>query len=161
MLLVQPQAEPGALVWNFTPSIPVGLYRIESPTWARGDRVAVRPSARLADTLRRARVLEPGRLLLKRIAAGAGDFVCRHGPDVSVNGAVVARAMDVDSRGQKLPTWSGCEQLGAHRVFLLGEVSKSFDGRYFGPTAAADIIGRVSPVILLSGYSDTVTDNGD
>jgi conjugative transfer signal peptidase TraF len=150
MLLVPARASPGAFVWNFTPSVPLGLYRVDTPSWARGDRVAVRPSARLANILQTAHVLDPGRLLLKRVAATAGDTVCREGVVVSINRAIVARAKNTDDRGAKLPTWSGCEQLGAGQVLLLGEVPESFDGRYFGPTDASDIIGRISPVILLS-----------
>jgi type IV secretory pathway protease TraF len=69
MLVVSPRAVPGAFVWNFTPSVPLGLYRIEATSWVRGDRVAVRPSAHLAEILATAGVLEPDRLLLKRVAA--------------------------------------------------------------------------------------------
>jgi conjugative transfer signal peptidase TraF len=156
VLLVPPKAAPGALVWNFTPSVPLGLYRIDGATWALGDRVAVRPTSQLADALLRARVLEPGRLLLKRVSAAAGDTVCRDGANVSVNGAVVARAKEADRQGSKLPTWSGCVRLGVRQVLLLGEMSESFDGRYFGPTDAADIIGRISPLILLPGYEPDI-----
>jgi conjugative transfer signal peptidase TraF len=151
MLLVSPHAAPGALVFNSTPSVPVGLYRIEAASWARGDLVAVRPGARLAEILARLHILEPGRLLLKRVAAASGDAVCRNGGDISVNGRLAASARDADSRGKMLPVWAGCQRLGAHQVLLLGEVSASFDGRYFGPSDAADIIGRIAPVILLPG----------
>jgi type IV secretory pathway protease TraF len=151
MLLVQRQPAPGAFVWNFTASVPVGLYHIDAKTWMRGDRVAIQPTARLADILLRARVLEPGHLLLKRVAAARGDIVCRDGETVSVNGTVVARAKTIDSRGVRLPSWSGCERLGTHQVLLLGEMSESFDGRYFGSTGADDIVGKISAVILLPG----------
>ena len=149
LLLVQPRAAPGAFVWNFTPSVPVGLYRIDSTAWSPGDRVAVQPTARLANILLRARVLEPGRLLLKRVAAAKGDVVCKEGEDFKINGTVVAQAKTVDSRGVRLPSWAGCERLGVNQVLLMGEMSESFDGRYFGPTDAADIVGRISPVILI------------
>lgn len=150
MLLVQRQAAPGAFVWNFTPSVPLGIYRIDEAPWARGDRVAVRPTARLAGILLRARVLKSGRVLLKRVAAAGDDIVCRDGADVSVNGIVVARAKSADSSGVGLPSWAGCERLGGDRVLLLGEMDQSFDGRYFGPTDASDIIGGISPVALIS-----------
>jgi conjugative transfer signal peptidase TraF len=149
MLLVPPRAAPGAFVWNFTPSVPLGLYHIDAAVWAPGDRVAVRPTGRVADILLRVGVLEHGRLLLKHVAAAGGDIVCRDGETVSVNGAVVAHAKAVDSRGIRLPGWSGCQRLEAHQVLLLGEMPESFDGRYFGPVDTIDIVGRIAPVFLL------------
>lgn len=149
MLLAPQQTRPGTFVWNFTPSVPVGLYHIDAPAWKKGDRVAVRLSGRAAGILLHAGVLEPGRLLLKRVAAADSDIVCREGETIRINGAPVAHAKSVDSRGAQLPTWSGCEQLGVRQVLLLGEMPDSFDGRYFGPTDVGDIMGRISSVILL------------
>ena len=45
------------LVWNFTSSIPIGLYSFEDRPWSGGDRVALKPSGRLLETLREAGVL--------------------------------------------------------------------------------------------------------
>jgi type IV secretory pathway protease TraF len=42
-----------------------------------------------------------------------------------------------------LPAWSGCRTLTHEQVFLLGDNPRSFDGRYFGPTVAADVLGPV------------------
>lgn len=132
------------LVWNFTPSIPTGLYWIEDRAWEKGDRVAVEPSGSLMITLQQTGVLEKGRLLMKRVAAVAGDEVCRAESKVSVNGYDVATARsDV-----KLPKWSGCFRLDVGDVFLLGETADSFDARYFGVTSADDIVG---PAQLLLG----------
>lgn len=131
------------LVWNFTPSIPIGLYSFEDRPWSGGDRVALKPSGRLLETLRDAGVLKEGRLLMKRVAAAADDTVCRTGLQVSVNGVSAAVARPDDA----LPQWSGCVQLRPGEVFLLGETENSFDGRYFGITSAKDIIGPLSSIL--------------
>src|SRR5690606_28740829 len=92
------------LVWNFTPSIPVGLYSIEERDWRIDDRVALKPSGRLLEMLQTAGVLKDGRLLMKRVAAAAGDKVCRVGNLVMIND--VPRVEARPDAG--LPAWSGC-----------------------------------------------------
>lgn len=133
------------LVWNFTPSIPTGLYAIEERAWNRGDRVALKPSGELLLILQTTGVLKEGRLLMKRLAAIEGDCVCRSGRQVTINGAasVIARS------DAELPGWSGCVRLAANDVFLLGESDNSFDGRYFGISRAADIVGPIRSIFEL------------
>lgn len=142
MLLASTWVE-ARLVWNFTPSIPTGLYSIEDHGWQTGDRVALKPSGRLLEVLRTAEVLKDGRLLMKRVAASAGATVCRADMKVTINGAAA-----VDARpDERLPRWSGCVVLAPGEVFLLGETDNSFDGRYFGVSAAADIVGPVRSIL--------------
>ena len=149
MLLVPAHVSVGTLVWNFTPSIPTGLYSIEQRAWTRGDRVAVNPSGALKRRLVQAGVLEDGRLLLKRVAAVEGDRVCRTGPSVTINNERVAVAVVTGSGSATLPVWEGCVVLGKGDVFLLGETVNSFDGRYFGVTSQADIVGPVVQLLIL------------
>lgn len=138
------------LVWNFTASAPVGLYRALDRPWRRGDWAAVRPSPELAAMLARFGALERDRLLVKRIVGVEGDQVCRSGADVSVNGVIVARARTHTSAGNPLPDWQGCQTLSGDQVFLLGEAEASFDGRYFGATAATEI---VAPLVLVTAIN--------
>lgn len=148
-LAIPPQPRAGALVWNFSPSIAVGLYRIAGSQWGLGDYVAVIPSPRLSRILTDARVLKPARLLLKRVAGAKGDVVCRAGSIVSVNGKPAATARETAPTGEALPAWSGCAVLGAGEVFLLGDTDASFDGRYFGVTDARSVVGRLAAILLL------------
>ena len=143
MLCVPATAMSARLVWNFTPSIPTGLYSLEDRLWGRGDRVALKPTGLLLAALQEAAVLKDGRLLMKRVAAVAGDTVCRMGLQVSVNATPAASAR----ADQALPAWSGCIQLQPGDVFLLGETEDSFDGRYFGVTSATDVVGPVRSVL--------------
>jgi len=149
MLCFTGNANSARLVWNTTASAPAGLYRIEQGVWRVGDRVAVRPSASLADDLDRRRILPLGKLLIKSVAAGRGDTVCRDGERVTVNGSQVAVAKVASRTAETLPSWDGCRRLGASEVLLLGDTPDSYDGRYFGVTGAQDVIGRVAMLIGL------------
>ena len=136
------------LVWNATASAPVGLYRVE-PAWdlRRGDFVLARlPDA--ARELAAERDYLPANVpLVKRVAALAGDTICREQARVTINGIAVATALQADSRGRALMRWSGCRTLAQKQVFLLmPNVPDSFDGRYFGPIDTSAVIGKLVPV---------------
>jgi type IV secretory pathway protease TraF len=93
--------------------------------------------------------LPDGVLLIKPLAGGTGDLVCRHGPRVAINGRAVARASDADRKGRRLPHWSGCRRLTAAQVFPLSLEPDSFDGRYFGPLSRGTLRGTALPVWTL------------
>lgn len=80
--------------------------------------------------------------LVKRAAALEGDIVCAQGAEIRVNGQWVATRRRVDAGGRSMPVWTGCEKLGEGDLFLLMDASGSFDGRYFGVTRRADLIGK-------------------
>lgn len=137
-------AEPAPrLVWNISASAPRGLYLLDPSARLRhGDMVAARLPVQwraLAD----ARRYLPARVpLIKRIAALSGDGVCAFGAIVTVNGRARALRRDADSLGRRLPAWQGCVHLRDGQVLLLMDSPASFDGRYFGVTEAADVLGR-------------------
>lgn len=136
------------LVWNVSASVPVGLYRIVPDTALhRGELVAVRPSPSLQRYMAERRYIEAGALLVKPVAAIAGQRVCRHHDTVTIDGTKAAAALPADHVGRPLPIWTGCRRLWTDRVFLLApSVPASFDGRYFGPTATGSIVGRAVPI---------------
>lgn len=134
------------LIWNFTASAPIGLYRVLDRPWTRGDWVAARVPRTLAATLDHAGALAPGRLLIKRVAAAQGDLVCREGGVILINNRIAARARASGYTGAPLPVWAGCRRLSINEVLLLGPADGSFDGRYFGVTASADI---VAPIVFV------------
>lgn len=136
-------AGSASFVWNVTPSAPQGLYRIDRGPWRIGDRVAVFPAEALATDLAKRGILPKGKLLIKRVAAANGDAVCREGGSIHINGRLVGEAKRTDSQGAPLPSWQGCAKLREGQVFLLGDTAGSYDGRYFGVTQAAQIVGRV------------------
>ena len=136
------------LVWNVSASVPVGLYRIlPAGVPRRGEVVAVRPSPSLSRFMATRRYVEAGALLMKPVAAAAGQQVCRAGAIVTIDGVLVATARAADHAKRLLPVWTGCYRLRADTVFLLAPlVPASFDGRYFGPVASSRIVGRAVPL---------------
>lgn len=137
------------LVWNTTASVPVGLYRVLplAGDLRVGDLVLVRAPDALAELLAERGYLPFGVPLLKHVAAVAGQRVCERAGVVSIDGRIVATALVADGRGRPLPHLEGCSTLGRGEVFLLNAgVPASLDGRYFGPTPVASVIGKAIPL---------------
>lgn len=149
-LVVAPAGMPPRplLAWNATASAPMGLYRVRAVGALRvGDLVLARVPAAHAGLFAERGYLPLGVPLLKHVAALAGDEICRIGPRITINGEFVALALERDWRGRLLPGWSGCRRLAGNAVFLLNAaVPSSLDGRYVGPQARADILGRAAPL---------------
>lgn len=133
------------LLWNASPSVPIGLYRVSRPSQMAALAVIrlPEPFKILAETRGH---LRKGALLLKPVAAGVGDTVCRHGSVVAVNGRIMARARISDAAGRPLPAWSGCFRLGANDIFVLSGDPDSFDSRYTGPIDRAHVTGFALPI---------------
>lgn len=133
---------PTKLVYNASPSAPVGFYWIGSGPTRRADYVAaVLPEAMAALAGHRG-YLPMGMPVIKRVAGLAGDEVCRAGAEVRINAALIATAHDRDPAGRVLPVWQGCRVLADGELFLLNAHPGSFDGRYFGPLPRDLVIGR-------------------
>lgn len=131
------------LVWNASASAPVGLYAVApKAVTARGDMVVAWPPIgvrRLAAVRHYLPLAVP---LVKRIGAADGDLVCARGSAITVNGGLVAVRRQRDPSGRSLPWWRGCVRLSNGVRVLLSDRPDSFDGRYFGPTEARDIVGK-------------------
>jgi conjugative transfer signal peptidase TraF len=136
------------LVWNASPSVPVGLYVIRpAKHYQRGDLIAANPPSWLAKTLSQRGYLPRGVPLMKFIAATMHQRVCRFGKRITIDGKTAGFARDLDSLGRPLITWRGCHTLGDGEVFLMNfNVSDSLDGRYFQTFRAAYIVGHAVPV---------------
>lgn len=132
------------LVWNASASAPIGLYAVSPGTVpGRGDMVIAWLPSRYRGLAATRGYLPRNVPLVKRVAGVDGDRVCAIGDAIFVNGARVAVRRAADPRGRILPRWTGCVDLREGQLFLLiAGTPASFDGRYFGVTAAADVIGR-------------------
>lgn len=113
---------------------------------ARGQLAIIRlPDAtRLLANARR--YLPKDARLIKPVAAGSGDIVCRHGPIIRINGQLRATAHRSDRRQRLLPHWHGCRHLTTSEVFVLSTVRGSFDSRYFGPVERVHVVGTAVPI---------------
>lgn len=138
------------LVWNASASAPIGLYAV-SPGAAlqRGDMVIAWPPAQARQLAARRHYLPSNVPLVKRVVGMAGDRICAVDRVVTLNGRPVAIRRAADAEGRDLSAWQGCIRLGSGMVFLLmTDTPNSFDGRYFGPTLAQDVIGKATPLWL-------------
>jgi conjugative transfer signal peptidase TraF len=136
------------VLYNGTPSMPIGLYLRSSGSIERGTIVTVR-AADVAPGYAAERNFTDARdRFLKRVVGAAGDVVCASGAEVTLNGAQIAERQARDSAGRALPTWVGCVTLDGAHVFLLGDTPDSFDGRYWGPTPIDRIEGVWRPIRL-------------
>jgi conjugative transfer signal peptidase TraF len=138
-LLALAQAHRNLLLFNRTPSEPLGLY-------VRAPRAPVRvgslvafpaPAAAFPYADRREGFLHETPIL-KAVAALAGDHVCTLGGVLTINGVRRATIASRDRQGVLLPHWTGCRRLAAGEAFVFSNrVPNSFDSRYFGPVAVA------------------------
>lgn len=135
------------LVWNASASAPIGLYGVTpGASLKRGDMVIAWAPAG-PRSLAAARHYLPGNVpLVKRVAAIPGDRVCAIGSGIYVAGTHAAERRTRDAANRPMPWWRGCVTLRNGTLFLLMDAPASFDGRYFGPTSAPDVIGKVTPL---------------
>ena len=145
--LSTPSTHP-VLIWNASPSVPLGLYRVTPDAHPKlMDVVVVRPPDDLVWFLADSGYLPRGVPLLKHVAALGGQRVCRIGRTISVDGVRLGEALDHDHRGRPLPVWQGCVALTADQVFFMNpDRPDSLDGRYFGPLDRSTIVGRAEPL---------------
>lgn len=139
---------------NHTPSLPVGIWRIEllhgEPR--RGQIVSVCPPD--TNVMRAARdrgYVSWGRCpggyepMLKPVVATPGDAVTVTAQGVTVNGVPVANSvrLALDSRSHRLPALpEGAYHVEPGQVWLLSSHHpRSFDSRYFGPVPVENILG--------------------
>ena len=136
------------LVFNPTDSAPHGWYLITPAVRYRVGDYVVAQIPNDAASLAAVRGYLPLTVpLLKQVEAAVGMRVCVCGAVVYVDGAAVARTLDVDSNGRALTGWQQCRVLASDELFLLKSSNKaSFDSRYFGPVKTTDVRGRATPL---------------
>jgi conjugative transfer signal peptidase TraF len=132
------------LMWNASGSSPIGLYLITSSNLLRiGDFVAAWPPPPARRLASERNYLPASVPLVKRVAALAGDRICAARSTISINGGAAVVRHVRDPLGRALPWWSGCRRLKDDELFLLSpRMPSAFDGRYFGLTRRAELIGR-------------------
>jgi len=141
------------ILLNASPSVPIGVYWLDTRRPLAGDLAAVRlpdPELSLADARG---YLPAGALLIKRVAARTGDLVCRFASTLTINGRFVAAARARDRSGRSMPRWTGCSRVAADQLFVLSDLPLSFDSRYFGAIARRNVIGTAVPIWQARGLS--------
>lgn len=141
--LIAPSVVPSRplLIWNASPSVPVGLYRVAPAPPRVGDLVVLRLRPVMASFAASRGYLPRSAYLLKPVAAVTGDLVCRFGAQVFVRSRFAVHAASADHGGNPMPAWHGCRVLRSGEVFVLADHPASFDSRYLGPLDANSIMG--------------------
>lgn len=137
--LIAPRSPPLALV-NESPSLPRGVYLLDAGAGPGRAAIVATAQPAAARAYLSGLGMPADTLLIKRVAGVGGDVACRHGAVVTVAGRSV-KALSRDRRGAALPAWSGCRQLEADALFLLGDTPSSFDSRYFGTVRRSEAAG--------------------
>jgi conjugative transfer signal peptidase TraF len=147
------------LRFNFTPSMPLGIYRFMSTLpnreLPRGTLVAVCAPRIAAELGRRRKYLTTGRcpasteLLLKEVVAAGGDDLAISANGVAVNGCILpySRQLAFDVAGRRLSRWpEGRYRLRRDQLWLYAANDRSWDSRYWGPASTADVRAKVVPL---------------
>ena len=146
MLAIPPDVRTPVLIWNATPSAPIGLYRLVPDAVEIGRRVAVRPPDDIRELGVRLGVMRPDDLLIKTFAAGAGDVLCERNGHLERNGAPLGALVPHGYGPGLFGGGEVCRRLKEGEVLLLGDGSRSWDGRSFGLAPLSSVIGVVEPI---------------
>lgn len=149
------------VVINTTPSLPLGFYARTDSTLVRGALVLVCPSPTPLIAEAQARgYLDAGYCpgghgyLMKRIWGLPGDAVEVRDEGVWVNGERVPNSTPIaaDLAGRALPRYRAELVLPTQQYLVLSEHhARSFDARYFGPIARAQIVAVIRPLLVSNG----------
>jgi conjugative transfer signal peptidase TraF len=139
---------PKVLLWNPSPSVPIGLYHLRpTGTLQVADLVVVDLPEPLAQFVIGRGYLPAGIPLLKRVVGLPGQIVCRSHRAITIDSVEIGAALETDRLGRPMPVWQGCRRIAADEVFLMNQdVENSLDGRYFGPIAVSSIRGAAVPL---------------
>jgi type IV secretory pathway protease TraF len=129
------------VIWNASNSVPIGWYFV-SKRQPKFEEIAVIRPPEWVEIYASARGYLPLHTpLLKPVRATESSIVCRFGRYVFIDGKLVAKAKNIDTKHRMLPVWKGCRTLKLDEIFVLGQHRDSFDSRYFGPINRAQVLG--------------------
>lgn len=144
---------PPLVLYNRTPSMPVGLYVYKGHVIRRGEIVAFPLPPPAFDYARR-RGERTDLLLLKHVLAVGGDFVSTSGGELHVNGTFIGRIPPVDSSGRPLPQWRQARALSDGELLVGSTFDRSFDSRFFGPIHTSQVVGVYGRLAFHSSTHD-------
>jgi type IV secretory pathway protease TraF len=141
-LAMKPLVNPVPLViWNASDSVPIGWYLVSKRQSRIGEIAVIRLPEWIEIFASMRGYLPMHTPLLKPVRAIENTLVCRFGKYVFIDGKLVARAKNLDTKHRMLPVWKGCRALKFDDIFVLGQHRDSFDSRYFGTINRAQVLG--------------------
>jgi conjugative transfer signal peptidase TraF len=139
---------PIALIWNASPSVPLGLYRVRPvDRFEMSDLVLVDAPGPLERFMKERGYLPSDTPLLKHVVGLPGQTVCRIDRAITVDGVPMGVALEHDRLDRPMPAWQGCHHIADDEIFLMNQDAEdSLDGRYFGPIRSSSILGSAVPL---------------
>lgn len=88
-----------------------------------------------------------GARFVKRVVGIAGDHVVVANTSTTVNGILVAGNLDlIEALQQPAAAFTRAEVLAPNTMFVVGEMPRSYDSRYWGVVHSHQIVGRGIPL---------------
>ncbi len=132
-----------SVVYNATPSFPIGFYRLRS-SFSESDVVWFDVPGDVERLVFHRNYIPSGGKLMKKIIAVEGDRWCVTDRSMVIDGIVVGHIRTEDSRGLPLPQLpEGCNALGPDELIVVSNHPLSFDSRYFGPVKRSAVKGSL------------------
>ena len=132
-------------------SMPKGVYKIKAAeSFSRGQIVIFNIPKSVSSLVEKRRWAPESLtyLLMKPVAAKAGDQILISQKGLFINGSYVGAVKRFDSAGRPLPAIFGEFVLRQNELFAASRHENSFDSRYFGPIQTSAVKGVVEPLII-------------
>ncbi len=147
LFLCWPRTGGKILIYNPTPSVPVGFYLRDGAAPGKGRLVLFRVPDVVREYSKTHYDKEPLKYFLKPVIGGGGDKVCYQDDVFTINGHEFGNATKQDREGHDLPIWTECRTLAGDEFFVFSDrVSHSFDSRHYGPVSRSTILGVFRPL---------------
>jgi conjugative transfer signal peptidase TraF len=156
-------AYAGGIRWNMSPSMPMGIWRVQAIRGAvmRGEVVTLCLDPAAAALGRERGYLTGGEcpgnveLLIKMAAAIPGDLVEVSSAGMSVNGVLIRHSQPLGADDLNRPMQAvphGIYRVAHDQVWVVGDTDpRSYDSRYYGAVPIENIRGRAVPFFINSG----------
>jgi signal peptidase I len=140
------------IMFQITPSLPKGIYRIDHPDRIDRETICVFNIPQDVYGLMKSRRWFPEHLrfyLTKPVAAKQGDIVEVSAAGLYINGKYFGPVKQYDSQGLPLPRIYRKYVLRQGEYFFASTYNNSFDSRYFGTVRKENIRWVERPLIVV------------
>lgn len=143
------------LVYNYTNSVPLGLYLILPIPVQKGDLIAFEPPYKAKELIRQRKYLRTDAYLIKHIAGVPGDQLCTCDDTLLVDGINYGTIARKDREGRELTPYHYCGKINDGFIVAIKGMKNSFDSRYYGPVPEENIIGKAVPFLFFDTKRQT------
>lgn len=132
------------ITYTKSSSMPQGWYLVvPAKNLQRNDIVVFLPPKNTRDFLSQQHWGPKNNLLLKYVMGLPGNLACKYNHYLWINQQKIAPLLVFYAPHKKLPQNNFCRQLTNDEYLLLStKITRSFDGRYFGPVKRENIMGK-------------------